>query len=419
VSHPRFDSELKARLDQVLHVARRAPFSAERLARARASEWFDVPFLTKEDMRAAYPFGLLAAPRSQIASYHESTGTSGEPTASYFTEGDWEDVASRFCRNAMNLAPGDAVLVKTPYAMATTAHQMHRAARRAGAMVVPADNRSTVMSYPRVLRLLRDVPVTVAWCMPTEALLWAEAARRTGAGPSRDFPSLRAFVVAGEPSSFEKRRRIAELWNARVFEDYGSTETGSLAGECEHGALHLWADRFYFELRDSETGAVSREGRGELVVTSLFREAMPLVRYLLGDIVDLSHAPCPCGAGGPTVRVCGRAMTAFEVSGQRLFPVDVEAAVYALPKQRGVLFYRAQCRARALHVEFEVNRSEAAAAQRELTEAITVRAGVRAEVRAVPTGHLVPDALFAPAIPFAKPRFVFAEHEDWSKAIAY
>jgi phenylacetate-CoA ligase len=137
--------------------------------------------------------------------------------------------------------------VKTPYSMATTAHQMHVAARAAGAMVIPADNRTSMMPYRRVLRLLRDLQPTVTWSLPSEPLLWAAADRALATGTHERVPRLRALVVAGEPLSAAKRHRISELWGgARVIEDYGSTETTSLAGECSQGVLHAWADRFLF-----------------------------------------------------------------------------------------------------------------------------------------------------------------------------
>jgi phenylacetate-CoA ligase len=410
----------ESRLPAVRAAALRAPFYAARCSRAHGQSFEDIPFLTKDDLRSAYPFGLLAVDRSEVATYHESTGTSGEPTASYFTEGDWEDVASRFARSAVKMTSRDAVMVKTPYAMVTTAHQMHRAARLCGAMVIPADNRSGNMSYPRVVRLLRDVPVTVTWSMPTEGLLWAAAAWRAGLDPGRDFPQLRALMIAGEPVSLAKRLRLGELWGgARVFEDYGSTETGSLAGECSHGRLHLWADRLLFEVLDPETGVVRSEGHGELVVTALFREAMPLLRYRLGDVVDVSRDPCPCGWQLPTVRVSGRASVAFEVAGRRLFPVDLEASVFSLPLSRGVLFWRARCRQRSLEVEIEARAGFEAEACRELEEGICARTDVRARVVAVPVGHIVPDALLTSPGTFRKPRFVFQSNEDWASAMAY
>lgn len=397
-------------LEAVLERARQAPFYRARLAAAKASAWGSIPLTHKDDLRAAYPLGMLAVPLAEVASYHESSGTSGTPTASAFTENDWDDIASRFSRNAVGLRQGDVVFVKTPYSMVTTAHQMHRAARACGATVVPADNRSSVMPYARVIRLLRALPITVPWCLPTEALLWAEAARQAGLDPAGDFPHLRAFCVAGEALTPERRRRISEEWGGiPVREDYGSTETGSLGGECAHGRMHLWSDRIFFEVVD-----------GILVVTPLFREAMPLVRYVTGDEAEVAFAhDCPCGSEHPTVRIKGRTGSGFSLAGKRFSASDVEACVYALPRPLGANFWRAQLRGAALHVEIAAAPGAAAAAVRGLEALAAERLGVPVLVRAVALGSLVPPRLFEEEAPFQKPRFVFQEHEDWDQAIIY
>jgi len=405
-------------LGSALAHAATSPFYAARFS-AGTRTLDGLPLTTKEDLRAAYPFGLLATRRQEIATYHESSGTSGEPTASYFSDDDWDDVTTRFVRNAVDLGEDDTVMVKTPYAMVTTAHQMHRAARSRGAMVVPADNRSSNMPYPRVVRLLHDVPVTVAWCMPTEALLWTAAARRIGLEPSTDFPAFRAFVVAGEALGTARKRRLERLWSARVFEDYGSTETGSLAGECREGALHLWADRFLPEVLDPETGRYALEGRGQLVITTFFRQAMPLVRYLLEDTVEIGSRACGCGSPLPTIRVLGRTSTRAVTQGRPVFASDLDESVFELTPSYGVLFYRARHDDRALELEVETDAEHATAAERELAERVEARLGVVATVRGVPRGTIVPEQRLLAETPFQKPRLLFSRDEDWSQAIAY
>lgn len=177
-------------LCDVVRRARRSPFYSQRLG----DDFSKAQVTTKSDLRENSPFGFLAVKRREVATYHESSGTSGEPTSSYFTDSDWEDVVSRFLRNAVGVASEDSVLVKTPYSLVTTAHQMHLAARYRGAMVVPGDNRSSNIPYSKVIRILEQIPITVAWCMPTEVFLWAEAARLAGKNPATDFAHLRAFL---------------------------------------------------------------------------------------------------------------------------------------------------------------------------------------------------------------------------------
>ena len=184
---------------------------------------------------------------------------------------------------------------------------------------------------------MHDLGVTLTWSVPTECLIWAAAAAAAGHRPDTDFPALRALFVGGEPLTDARRRRISRLWGVPVVEEYGSTETGSLAGECPNGRMHLWADRALFEVYDPQTGQVNRDGRGELVVTPLYREAMPLIRYNLEDNVEVSYDECPCGWHLPTVRVLGRAAFGYPVGAARITQHRLEELVFELPVAYEVL----------------------------------------------------------------------------------
>jgi phenylacetate-CoA ligase len=400
------------RLGEVLAHARRTPFYRDRLPAA----WDDVPLTTKADLRASYPFGLLAVAREQIATYHETTGTTGDATASLFTEHDWQDVASRCVRNGVELAASDWLLIKSPYALVNAAPQIERAARMRGTAVIAADSLSANMPYDRVLHLLHSLPITVVWCWATELLLWAAAARRA----DRALPglaSLRAFLVMGEVLSEPKRAHIEKVWGTRVFQDFGSVETGSLAGECREHALHLWADRVLFEVYDPVTRTFAREGRGQLVVTPLFREAMALVRYHLGDVCEISYAPCACGWRLPTIRIWGRPTTLAVVGGREVFPVDIEDVVFRLPHDYAVWFWRARPRG-GDELEIEIATHEAAACD-ELRALVHDQLGIAAEVRAVSQDALVPPALFETARALQKPQFMFAAGEPWGPIVRH
>ncbi|MEV4352589.1 AMP-binding protein [Actinoplanes sp. NPDC049596] len=371
---------------------------------ATRSELAAYPLTTKADLRDAYPFGMLAVDRSRLATYHESSGTTGTPTASYYTAGDWQDLIERYARVHVGIEPSDTFLVRTPYALMLTGHVAHAAALARGATVVPADNRSLATPYGKVVRLLKDLDVTLTWSLPTDALLWAAAARHAGLRPGRDFPALRALLVAGEPLSPARRNRIAQIWGVPVVQEYGSSETGGLAGECPHGALHLWADRAIFEVYDPATGLLSEEGAGELVVTMLVREAMPLLRYHIGDRVEVSYRDCPCASGLPIVRVLGRPGAA---------DVDLEELVFRLPAEYGVTFWRARRTDHGLHVQIEAEGRFQAPAVR------TLAASTGAFVEAVPPGTLVTEAALTATGEIMKPRSVFAAGENWDRALRY
>lgn len=413
----------EARLADLLAQAVRSPFYRARFGTTGIPRDRDdlaaLPLTTKQELRDAYPFGLLAVPKAELATYHESSGTAGNPTPSYYTETDWDDLAERFARKWVPITPDDTFLVRTPYALMITGHLAQAAARSHGATVVPGDNRSLAMPYARVVRVLHDLDVSLTWSMPTETLLWAAAARAAGWQPDTDFPALRALYVGGEPLSAARRARIAELWGVPVVQEYGSTETGSLAGECEHGRMHLWADRAIFEVYHPETGEVTGSGVGQLVVTPLFREAMPLLRYNLADDVEVSTADCPCGWALPTVRVLGRAAFGYPVGNARITQDRLENLVFTLPAEYGVLFWRAQADPSLLRVEIEVPDAARTAACAVLTELVRTNFDVPCQVSGVSPGTLVPAHVLTGVHDVIKPRSLFGHDEDWSRALLY
>lgn len=392
------------RVDAVLAAASKSPFYQRRGVPASLA---DAPLTTKADLRDAYPFGLLAVDRAELATYHESSGSSGEPTASYYTSSDWDDLAGRYGRKWVGIRADDMFLVRTPYALMITGHLAHVAARRAGATVVPADNRSLAMPYARLVRVLHDLDVTLTWSLATETLLWAAAARLAGYSPGQDFPALRALFVGGDPLSPARRARIEELWDVPVVEEYGATEAGSLAGACPEGRLHLWADRVLFEVHDPVSGQVTSDGRGRLVVTPLYRQAMPLLRYAIEDEVEVSYRECACGWWLPDVRILGRAAQSRET--------DLDQQVFSLPAEYGVLFWRGRVSGRRLELQIEVADRYRAAAAAQLTAAI----GNGVRVTTVPPGGLVPISRLTASPDVLKPRSLFGPDEDWDTAHRY
>lgn len=416
------DLQLK-QIPEILVWAARSPFYRARFGSGvpptAASDLASLPLTSKQDLRDQYPFGMLAVDKSELATYHESSGTAGQPTPSYYTADDWVDLAERYARKWVGITAEDTFFVRTPYALMITGHLAHAAARLHGATVVPGDNRSLAMPYSRVIRVLHDLGVTLSWSIPTETLVWAAAARAAGYQPDKDFPALRALFVGGEPLTSARRKRISEIWGVPVVEEYGSTETGSLAGECPEGRMHLWSDRILFEVYSPRTGQLSVDGSGQLVVTPLFREAMPLLRYNLEDDVEVSYEACGCGWHLPSVRVLGRAAFGYPVGDRKVTQHRLEELVFSLPREYDVLFWRARAEPSVLRVEVEVPDVHRAAAIRELTASITRELNVPCEVAAIPPGTLVPDEVLSRARDVVKPRSLFGADEDWSQALLY
>jgi len=405
-------------LDDVVQRAKQSPFYRENLT---VEKWVEneIPITTKDDLRRGYPFAFLATAKNKIATYHESSGTEGKPTASYFSENDWKDISTRFLRNAVELNSNDTFFIKTPYSMVTTAHQAQYAARSAGALVVPGDNRSSNMPYSRVVQLLEALEVSVTWSMPTEVLLWRIAAEANGFSPSCHFPKLRGFWVAGEPLSRARKRVLQQLWDGKtIYEDYGSTETGSLAGECKEGHLHLWSDRVHFEVLDA-TGTISAEGRGQLLVTPLFREAMPLLRYLIEDDVVVTQGQCPCGWNYPTVKVLGRSSQTIRTQGQEFTPLAVEDAIFTAGSALGVALWKGIWD----EGEFEVSVYSMGSADsnsiKDFEEQLSGLLGIRTKASTAPLHRFVNPQVLTNKLQFSKPRFLFKRGEDSLQGIQY
>jgi phenylacetate-CoA ligase len=408
-------------LGETLELADRSPFYRRRWGARPPTGRADLaglPMTTKQDLRDGYPFDLLAVAPERLATYHESSGTGGIPTASFYTDRDWDDLCERFGRKPVPIGPSDLLLVRTPYALMMTGHLAHEAGRRRGVTIVPADNRSLATPYSRVERLLHDLGITLTWSLPTEPLVWAAAAEVAGHPPAQAFPALRAMFIAGEPVSPARRARIAQTWGVPVIEEYGSTETGPLAGQCPQGTLHLWADRAIVEVYDPCTGQPSSTGTGQLVVTPLGREAMPLVRYNIEDVVEIGAADCPCGWRLPTVRVLGRAHEQ-RVGGTEVRQVQLEQAVFTLPERYGVRFWRARVTRRRLLVQLEVSPSMRLAACGELACALSRLVDAEVEVIGVDPGTVVPFELLTAKQEVMKPRTLFGPDEDWDRALRY
>jgi phenylacetate-CoA ligase len=413
-----------ARIPGVLDRAARSPFYARRFAvggrPVGVEDFARIPLTTKLDLQESYPFGMLGVSRSELATYFESSGTTGVPAPAYYTESDWRDQVERFARKHTGIHPSDIVLVHTPYALGQVARLAHEAGRFCGATIVPGDANSLVIPFTRVVRVLHDLGVTLTCSNPTQCLLWAATARRAGLDPARDFPALRGFFVVGEPLSVARRRRISEIWGGvPVVDDYGCSELGSLAGRCPAGSFHLWADRVKPEIYDAHNGTLTASGVGELVLTPLYLEAMPLVRYNLHDRVRLSYEDCDCGWKLPTITVLGRAGQGYPVAGSQITQLELEELVFSLPAELGVLFWRAKAEPDRLHIQIETDDASARSAETALRAAIDDALGVPCDIDVLAPGELVPDNVLTNPRQSLKPRPLFGPDESWDQAIVF
>ncbi|UOQ83660.1 phenylacetate--CoA ligase family protein [Gracilibacillus salinarum] len=311
-----------------LYKKKLASFSSEEM---RIDQLSTLPFTTKQDLREAGIFGHLAVDKKEVAQYHESTGTTGEPAASWFTQEDLITGGKQLKDCGVQLTADDLVLIRFPYALALPAFLMQQAAWQTGAGVVPASGRTVVTPYPRVISLIRKLSVTVLAGLPREMELLAEAARLEGADPIKDLPSLRAICVAGELMSEQRRKHIEKLWGVPVFNMYGSTETANIATMCEHGVMHIVEEDFLVEVVSEDgTESVPQGKKGFATITTLTHQASPLLRYFNEDIIAVEHVSCPCGRSGAKLTHYGRSRERIYCRDQVIEASDLQEAIYSL-----------------------------------------------------------------------------------------
>jgi phenylacetate-CoA ligase len=308
----------------------------ERLQRERLSERFDVEldalaeqaFTNKSDLRDAYPFGLLRVPREECIRIHASSGTRGKPTIVAYTAGDvslWADCCARALA-AAGAGPGTLVHVAYGYGLFTGGLGLHYGAERLGCTVVPASSGNT----PRQAQLLEDLQAEILCCTPSYALAVADHVE----DPAR--LRLRAGLFGAEPWTERIRGAVEDALHLTALDIYGLSEIvgPGVSSECLEGlkGAHVNEDHFLVEVIDPETAAPVADGEvGELVFTTLTKEAMPLLRYRTGDLASVTREPCPCGRTFARMsRVVGRTDDMLVIRGVNVFPSEIERVLLAV-----------------------------------------------------------------------------------------
>jgi phenylacetate-CoA ligase len=290
-----------------------------------------MPFTTKDDLRETYPFGMFAVPREQIARIHASSGTTGLPTVVGYTKNDlnnWADLIARSLR-AAGIRPGQMVHNAYGYGLFTGGLGAHAGIERLGATVVPMSGGNTL----KQVQLIRDFLPDAIMCTPTYLLTIVDAIRESGIDP-RD-TSIAVGVLGAEPWTNEMRTTIEETFGIDALDIYGLSEVmgpgvGSEAIESKDGP-HIWEDHFRPEIIDAETGAVLADGQqGELVLTTLTKEGLPIIRYRTHDISSLQP-----GTARPNMRrimkITGRNDDMIILRGVNLFPSQIEEIALTIP----------------------------------------------------------------------------------------
>jgi phenylacetate-CoA ligase len=292
-----------------------------------------LPFTVKGDLRDHYPFGMFARPRAQLARLHASSGTTGKPTVVGYTLKDlatWADLMARSMACA-GARPGDVVHNAYGYGLFTGGLGAHYGAERLGATVVPMSGGST----ERQIVLIKDFGARVLCATPSYALAIAEVAEKEGVDLRKS--KLRIGLFGAEPWSEAMRKEIQIRLGLKAVDVYGLSEIlgPGVACECEEmqAGLHGWEDHFIFEVIDPDTGKpVAEGGQGELVITTLTKEALPMLRYRTRDVTRISTQRCDCGRSHLRIkRITGRNDDMLIIRGVNVYPSQIEAVLVGMP----------------------------------------------------------------------------------------
>ncbi len=327
------------RLRASLAQAARAPFYARRFSELGLNpqdiksldDLARLPFTTKSDLRAGYPYGLLAVERDQAVRLHASSGTTGTPTAVVHSAEDlegWTQLVARSLYMA-GMRASDVFQNLVGYGLFTGGLGMHYGAERLGCLVVPSGTGNSL----RQVTLMRQLGTSAVHIIPSYAMRLLETFAELDLDPRKD-SALRLAIIGAEPHSEDLRRRIEKGFGVMAINSYGLSEMNGpgVAMECpQQDGMHIWEDAYLVEIIDPNTLEPVPEGQvGELVMTTLGRQAMPLIRYRTRDLCSLLPGSCACGRTHRRLsRIAGRSDDMFILKGVNIYPMQVETVLMA------------------------------------------------------------------------------------------
>jgi phenylacetate-CoA ligase len=354
-----------------------------------------LPFTRKQDLREGYPFGFFAVPLKQIVRIHTTSGTTGKPTVVGYTRQDLENWAEMMARDLtmVGLSDDDVFQNSLGYGLFTGGLGFHYGAEKIGMTVIPSATGNT----RRQIEMIMDFGVTAINSTPSYGMRLAEVAEEMGA----DLGSLRVGIFGAEPWSDNMRKELEERLGITAYDSYGMSEMygPGASFECEQrDGLHFWHDSYLVEIIDPATGEVLGPGeRGELVVTPLVKEAMPLIRYRTGDITMLMEDRCSCGRGQKIARIMGRSDDMLVIRGVNVFPSQIEHVLLALPEvgEQFMVYIDRVHHLDEMNIEVEINRECFSGELKDLTKlqkrvagALRDTLGLRTSVTLVEPGSL-------------------------------
>lgn len=285
-----------------------------------------IPFTTKQDLRDTYPFGIASVPLKECVRLHSSSGTTGNPTVVLHTQSDlqeWANAVAR-CLWMVGARPEDVFQNTSGYGMFTGGLGFQYGAERLGMLTVPA----AAGNSRRQIKFITDFGTTVLHAIPSYATRLYEVMQEEGINPHHD-TKLRILAIGAEPHSDEQRKRVEQMFGVKAYNSFGMSEMcgPGVAFECkEQNGMHIWEDYYIVEIVDPETLEPVPDGEiGEMVLTTLKREAMPLLRYRTRDLTRILPGKCPCGRQHKRIdRIRGRSDDMIVLKGVNIFPIQIE-----------------------------------------------------------------------------------------------
>lgn len=339
---PQLKELQRQKLQKAVEAALKTPFYKKRLNDAGIRDARDIqteadfrkiPYTTKHDLREAFPYGMLAADKADVVRMHASSGTTGIPTVVYLTQADLDKAAELNARSCActGSTKNDVFQNMMTYGLFTGGLMLHYGAERLGMMVIPSGSGNT----KRQLQLMKDFRTTVVHATPSYLLHMYDVMKEEGFRPE-DFALKKAYIGA-EPHSEDIRKKIETLYGIDAYNSYGLSEMNGpgLAFECVYkNGMHLWEDSYIGEIIDPQTLEPLPDGeRGELVLTILERNGMPILRYRTRDLTRFIPEPCPCGRTHRRLeRMTGRSDDMLIINGVNVFPSQIEEVIMKMPE---------------------------------------------------------------------------------------
>ena len=357
-----------------------------------------IPFTTKQDLRETYPFGMRSVPLEKCVRLHSSSGTTGNPTVILHTQKDldqWANAVAR-CLHMVGLRPTDVFQNSSGYGMFTGGLGFQYGAERLGMLTVPAAAGNTL----RQIKFIKDFGTTALHAIPSYATRLFEVMQQEGIDPRKD-TKLTTLIIGAEPHSEEQRKKIEEMLGVKAYNSFGMSEMcgPGVAFECkEQNGLHIWEDYYIVEIVDPDTLEPVPDGEfGELVLTTINREAMPLLRYRTRDLTRVLPGECSCGRQHKRLdRMRGRSDDMIILKGVNIFPIQIETILMQF-KELGtnyLITLENDDNNDIMIVEVEVNPiavddfAQLTSLQKEITRRLKDEILVTPKVRLVPNGNL-------------------------------